>query len=133
MQVAGSLGGLRTGTPPGRYPEAERVHGKNGTAPRMAPADGDRHRHGGGGWREHRSGSQERWEPHESRMRERVEMAPQPDSYRIGGDPEIGCKGGLEDIRKLRRRHTSTSHVGTPLERARTRVFARVILWDSFE
>ena len=97
MQVAGSLGGVQTGTPPGRYPETERIHGKNGTAPRMAPVGGDRYRRGGGGWRERRSGSQERREPHGSRMRERVETAPHPDSYRIGGDPEIGCKGELEN------------------------------------
>jgi len=78
MQAAGSPGGVWARTPPDRYPEAERIHGKNGTATRTGPAGGDRHCRGGSGWRKRRSGSQERQEPHRSRIRERVETMPPP-------------------------------------------------------
>ena len=80
-----------------RYPEAERVRGKHGTAPRTGPSGGDRHRCGGEGSLERRSGSQEGREPHGRRIMERVETAPLSGSYRIGGDPDIKYKGGPED------------------------------------
>jgi len=73
------------------------VRGKHGTAPRTGPSGGDRHRCGGEGSLERRSGSQEGREPHGSRIMERVETAPLSGSYRIGGDPDIKCKGGPED------------------------------------